>query len=81
MQAHAAERSRERSWYPYLLIAPTMITLVVVSLVPFIYAIYLSFHQAKFGRVTDFVGFDNYVTLLSDPRFWNSIGVAADLRG
>src|SRR5882757_6425068 len=68
---------RERCWYPYLLIAPSMITLVVVSLAPFIYAIYLSFHQAKFGRVTDFVGFDNYVMLLSDPRFWNSIGVAA----
>ncbi|QIB36341.1 sugar ABC transporter permease [Ancylobacter pratisalsi] len=54
-----------------------MITLVVVSLVPFIYAIYLSFHQAKFGRVRDFIWFDNYATLLSDERFWNSIGVAA----
>jgi len=68
---------RERAWYPYLLIAPSMITLVVVSLAPFIYAIYLSFHQAKFGRVTDFIWFDNYAVLLSDPRFWNSIGVAA----
>ncbi|MDR6951827.1 multiple sugar transport system permease protein [Ancylobacter sp. 3268] len=68
---------RERAWYPYLLIAPSMITLVVVSLAPFIYAIYLSFHEAKFGRVRDFIGFDNYITLLSDPRFWNSIGVAA----
>ncbi|MBS7536448.1 sugar ABC transporter permease [Ancylobacter sonchi] len=53
-----------------------MITLVVVSLAPFIYAIYLSFHEAKFGRVRDFVGFDNYMTLLTDERFWNSIGVA-----
>ncbi|MCB4769316.1 sugar ABC transporter permease [Ancylobacter sp. Lp-2] len=67
---------RERAWYPYLLIAPSMITLVVVSLAPFIYAIYLSFHEAKFGRVRDFVGFDNYMTLLTDERFWNSIGVA-----
>ena len=68
---------RERAWYPYLLIAPSMITLVVVSLAPFIYAIYLSFHEAKFGRVRDFIWFDNYALLLSDPRFWNSIGVAA----
>ncbi|WP_246546842.1 carbohydrate ABC transporter permease [Ancylobacter defluvii] len=67
---------RERAWYPYLLIAPSMITLVVVSLAPFIYAIYLSFHEAKFGRVRDFIGFDNYITLLTDARFWNSIGVA-----
>ncbi|WP_246251838.1 carbohydrate ABC transporter permease [Ancylobacter pratisalsi] len=77
--AHAPKASalRESAWYPYILIAPSMITLVVVSLVPFIYAIYLSFHQAKFGRVRDFIWFDNYATLLSDERFWNSIGVAA----
>ncbi|MBB3770225.1 multiple sugar transport system permease protein [Angulomicrobium tetraedrale] len=68
---------RERRWYPYLLIGPSMIMLVVVSLVPFLYAVYLSFHAAKFGRVTDFIGFDNYAALLADPRFWNSIGVAA----
>jgi multiple sugar transport system permease protein len=68
---------RPRVWYPYLLIAPSMITLTVVSLAPFVYAIYLSLHAAKFGRVTSFIGFDNYVTLLSDPRFWNSVGVAA----
>ena len=24
----------------------------------------------------DFIGFDNYFTLLTDPRFWNAIGVA-----
>ncbi|WP_246519760.1 carbohydrate ABC transporter permease [Ancylobacter lacus] len=68
---------RERFWYPYLLIAPSMITLTVVSLIPFIYTVYLSFHAAKFGRVTDFIGFDNYAQLLTDTRFWNSIGVAA----
>jgi multiple sugar transport system permease protein len=74
--ANDARAPRERFWYPYLLIAPTMITLTVVSLIPFIYTIYLSFHAAKFGRVTDFIGFDNYLLLLSDVRFWNSIGVA-----
>jgi multiple sugar transport system permease protein len=68
---------RERFWYPYLLIAPTMITLVLVSLLPFVYAIWLSFHSAKFGRVGDFIGFDNYARLLADRRFWNSLSVAA----
>src|SRR4029079_8081511 len=68
--------ARASFWYPYLLIAPTMLTLTVVSLIPFVYAIYLSFHQAKYGRVTDFIGFDNYVTLFTDARFWNAMGVA-----
>jgi multiple sugar transport system permease protein len=63
-------------WYPYLLIAPTMLVLTVVSLVPFIYAAYLSVHQAKYGRVTDFVGVDNYISLFTDGRFWNAMTVA-----
>ncbi len=63
-------------WYPYLLIAPTMLVLTVVSLVPFIYAAYLSVHQAKYGRVTDFVGVDNYISLFTDGRFWNAMIVA-----
>lgn len=69
-------QARWRTLYPYLLIAPSMITLCIVSLVPFLYTIYLSFHAAKFGRVTDFIGFANYAQLLSDGRFWNSIAVA-----
>jgi multiple sugar transport system permease protein len=79
IEARAPLRSvpRERFWYPYLLIAPSMITLTVVSLIPFLYTVYLSFHAAKFGRVTDFIGFANYAQLLTDARFWNSMGVAA----
>lgn len=68
--------TRERFWYPYLLIAPSMIVLTVVSLIPFLYTVFLSLHAAKFGRVTDFIGLDNYIQLLTDPRFWNSIGIA-----
>ena len=71
-----ASRDGNTSWYPYILIAPTMITLCLVSLVPFIYAVYLSFHHAKYGRVTDFVWFDNYLALLTSPAFWNSMYVA-----
>jgi multiple sugar transport system permease protein len=70
------KKRRPIFWYPYLLIAPTMLVLTVVSLVPFIYAAYLSVHQAKYGRVTDFIGFDNYLSLFTDGRFWNAMGVA-----
>ncbi|MCR9177661.1 MAG: sugar ABC transporter permease [Alphaproteobacteria bacterium] len=71
----SAHRS-EPVWYPYLLIAPAMLTLVVVSLVPFVFAVFISFHEMKFGRLGDFAGFENYVELLSDGRFWNAMGVA-----
>lgn len=73
----AAGRSAvARLWYPYLLIAPTMITLVVVSLIPFLYVLFLSLHDVRYGQVQDFAWFANYATLLSDPRFWNSMLVA-----
>ena len=67
---------RESKWYPYLLIAPTMITLTVVGLIPFLYAAYISFHEVKYGRVGDLAGFTNYTALLSDSQFWHAMGVA-----
>jgi len=63
-------------WLPYLLIAPTMLALVVVSLIPFMYAVWLSFHDISFGQVGDWNGIANYKKLLWNDRFWNAIWVA-----
>jgi multiple sugar transport system permease protein len=68
-------KSREGWWYPYVLIAPTMITLTVVALIPFIYAVYLSVHEVNFGKVGELAGFANYGKLLTDERFWGAIGI------
>ena len=77
IQAGANARAPERRfWYPYLLIAPTMVTLVIVSLVPFLYTVYLSLHEAQYGRVQGFIGFENYLTVVSDERFWNAMWIA-----
>ena len=72
----ARASAKDRFWYPYLLIAPTMITLVVVALIPFIYAVYLSLHEVRYGRVKGFAWFENYAELMADERFWNSLWVA-----
>jgi multiple sugar transport system permease protein len=53
-----------------------MVTLVLVSLIPFIYTIYMSVHEVKYGRVGDFFWFANYASVLADPRFWNCLKVA-----
>lgn len=76
VEARSKPARSEGFWYPYLLIAPTMITLIVVSLIPFLYAAFLSFQNVRYGRVESFAGFDNYAALLSDGRFWNSLWVA-----
>jgi multiple sugar transport system permease protein len=73
---HPAAIRRTRSLFPYLLIAPTMLTLVVVGLIPFLYAVYLSFHDIQYGKVGEFSWFKNYITLLGDGRFWHSVTVA-----
>ncbi|WP_226898448.1 carbohydrate ABC transporter permease [Mangrovicoccus algicola] len=72
----AGSYHRESRWYPYALIAPTMLTLTVVALVPFLYMGWISLHEARYGQVGAFAGLENYRKLLGDPRFWNSMSVA-----
>ena len=54
----------ENRWYPYALLAPAFLVLGVVSLVPFLFAMFLSFHQINFGRIGDFAGWANYSKLM-----------------
>jgi multiple sugar transport system permease protein len=64
-------------WFPYALIAPAMVTLVVVALVPFVYTIYLSLHEMHFARVGEWAGLANYRALLTNPRFWHSVWISS----
>jgi len=73
--ARSAKRREEGFWYPYILIAPTMITLTIVGLIPFLFTVLLSMLEMKFGQVKGFAGFDNYAELLGDGRFWSSLKV------
>lgn len=69
-------RFSDSAAYPYALIAPALLVLAVVSLVPFCYVVYLSFHSVEYGQVGDWNGFANYIKLLGNDRFWNSLRVA-----
>jgi multiple sugar transport system permease protein len=71
-------RLRAADWlegraFPYVLIAPMLLTLVVVGVIPFLYTVYLSLHETEFTRVADFNAFANFGELLSDGKFWNSM--------
>jgi multiple sugar transport system permease protein len=74
--AEAAASATGSGVYPYLMIAPTMLTLVVVGLVPFLCAVFFSLHEMKYGRLGAFVGLGNYLKLLTDARFLNCLWVA-----
>jgi len=62
-----------KRFYPYFLLAPTLIILLGVTLYPFIYSVRLSFFSVPFGRIKYFAGLENYAELLHDPFFWNGI--------
>lgn len=61
----------------YLLIAPVMLLVGGVILVPALHVFWLSFHESSFGQNAVFVGFANYAKVLSDPYFWRALANTA----
>jgi multiple sugar transport system permease protein len=68
-------RLRKRA-EPYLLLMPAMVFLGIMSIVPLLYSILLSLRSLVLTRPqTDtFVGFENYISLLNDAKFWLALG-------
>lgn len=70
----AGGRVRELSnlQFALLLAFPVLLFLVLVVAYPLGYALWMSLHQIIFfgGYRANFVGAENYIGTLSDPRFW-----------
>src|SRR5215470_12284910 len=64
-------------WLRFWLLAPVVLILALFSIYPLIYALYTSlFNYNKLtSQMTTFAGLDNYIKLLGDDAFWNSIRV------
>ncbi len=60
----------------WLLILPSLGVLAVVTLWPILYTFVLSFFNVPTGinQVNTFVGLDNYLKMLGDQTFWETIG-------
>lgn len=69
---------KRKSKAPLLLITPTLIILIAALGYPVGWQIYTSFQKfglkQQFGAPPEFVGFENYTTLLADPNFWVVLG-------
>lgn len=58
----------------WLLILPTLVVFASIVFFPLLYSIYLSFHTtAGFGMNLTWVGLENYVQLLNESEFWQSL--------
>ncbi len=68
--------SRRVDLFPYLLILPAVVILGVIFLYPLGYSLWLSFFSLNLNRPSrgmPFVGFDNYVDVLTDPAFYHAL--------
>jgi multiple sugar transport system permease protein len=82
----AAKARRERRhhlgygrWTPLWFLAPAVLALFAIGIYPILFALVTSFRRYNITRRADmldgfpFVGFDNYLTVLSDRTFWDSL--------
>lgn len=58
-----------------LLLLPSVLIIAAITLQPILTTLYLSFFKTSLGKITPdiFIGFSNYLNLLSDPLFWQTV--------
>jgi multiple sugar transport system permease protein len=67
-------RAEERA--ALLFLTPWIVGVVLFLAIPLVYAVWISLTDEQLLRPGDFVGLDNYATILgSDPAFWKSVSV------
>lgn len=83
MSSHTIEaRGKKTFWevltsekyYPWLLISPLLLTLLIFMLYPMFHSIYYSTQQFVPGRPSVFVGLENFREVLADAEFWAALG-------
>ncbi|MFO1104715.1 MAG: sugar ABC transporter permease [Amaricoccus sp.] len=62
-----------RAAMPYLLVAPAVIYLLMITLYPGAFAIWQSFYVVRFNKMIP-AGLANYQMLLGDREFWAALG-------
>ena len=64
----------ERLLVPYLFISPNVIVFAMFMLFPILFAFYMSFHEWSLIGDPQFNGLENYVRMVQDKLFWQSLG-------
>jgi multiple sugar transport system permease protein len=70
-----SDRARSERRTAYLLCAPAVLTMLVVTGYPIVYAIYLSLqkYDLRFPSQKEFVGLSNYGEVLSSSTWWSDV--------
>jgi ABC-type sugar transport system permease subunit len=60
--------------FPYVLLAPSILVIFFVLIVPLGYSVYCSLYKCNYMNFTDFVGLDNFIRVLSDKTYLAAFG-------
>jgi multiple sugar transport system permease protein len=63
-------RRRLRELRPVLWFIPVLLLLLIVTLYPTLFVVWMSFQKTRYYELTGFVGLANYVDTLSSRAFW-----------
>ena len=74
LKARITKRKWDEYKWAWFMIAPTMIGLIVLNIIPIFQTLYLSFFKSgAFGKGNIFVGLENYQKLVSDEQVWCAV--------
>jgi multiple sugar transport system permease protein len=66
--------ARDEAVFGYLLLAPAAVLILVLVGIPFLNALWLSFHRKLLGaQDAPWIGVQNYAVLLGDAAFWQAV--------
>lgn len=64
----------DRALFGYALLLPAALLMVILVGIPFLRALWLSFHKKLLGaEAAPWIGLQNYSTLIADPTFWQAV--------
>ncbi len=63
--------------FPWLLVVPAMVVLVVVGLAPLFYVLILSVTDFSFNKPLVFVGGEHFIAAVQDNRFWKGMFITS----
>ncbi len=58
-----------------LLVAPAMVLIFLILIFPLFFAVYSSMYRLEYMQLGEFVGLNNYLNILKDPKLWPSLRV------
>lgn len=59
------------NYWPFVI--PALVVISAVIVFPWVFTLWMSAHRWTLGQEQSFIGFDNYIRLASDVRFWESL--------